>query len=124
MIKQGRGKIVNMSSVRGRYGVHNNGAAYCTSRGAIDSLTRTLACEWAKYNILVNAIAPCVVETDKNRERLSDPKSAHNFKTSIPLGHWAMPADTVGPTLFLVSRSSDFITGQIVYIDGGLTTWA
>jgi len=64
MIKQESGKIVNISSVRGRYGLPVGYAAYCPSKGAVDTLTRTLACEWAKHNVLVNAIAPTVVETE------------------------------------------------------------
>ena len=63
MIKQGGGRIINLSSVRGRYGLPANYAAYCASKGAVDTLTRTLACEWAKHDVLVNAVAPTIVET-------------------------------------------------------------
>lgn len=123
MIKQRNGKIVNMSSVRGRYGLPVDYAAYCASKGAVDSLTRTLACEWAKYNVLVNAVAPTVVETELTKPALADPAYAQRMKARIPLGRWAMPEDIVGPTIFLASKASDFVTGQIVYIDGGVTTW-
>jgi NAD(P)-dependent dehydrogenase (short-subunit alcohol dehydrogenase family) len=123
MIKQNRGKIVNISSVRGRYGGKLAGAAYCPSKGAVDSLTRTLACEWAKYNILVNAIAPTVVETELTRDLLSNPETAKSTLARIPLGRLALPEDIVGPTIFLVSKASDFVTGQIVYVDGGTTSW-
>ena len=123
MIKQRSGKIINVSSVRGRYGLPTDYAAYCTSKGAVDTLTRTLACEWAKYNVLVNAVAPTVVETDLTRPALADPEYAKRMKSRIPLGRWAIPEDIVGPTVFLASKASDFVTGQIIYIDGGVTTW-
>jgi gluconate 5-dehydrogenase len=123
MIKQRSGKIINVSSVRGRYGLPADYAAYCASKGAVDSLTRTLACEWAKYNVLVNAVAPTVVETDLTRPALANPQFAQQMKSRIPLGRWAMPEDIVGATIFFASKASDFITGQILYIDGGVTTW-
>ncbi len=123
MIKQRSGKIINVSSVRGRYGLPADYAAYCTSKGAVDTLTRTLACEWAKYNVLVNAVAPTVVETDLTRPALADPEYAKRMKSRIPLGRWAIPEDIVGPAVFLASKASDFVTGQIIYIDGGVTTW-
>ncbi len=123
MIDQRKGKIINMSSVRGRYGLPANYTAYCASKGAVDTLTRTLACEWAKYNVLVNAIAPTIVETELTRPALSDPNFAQTMKARIPLGRWAMPDDIVGLTVFLASRASDFITGQVIYVDGGVTTW-
>ncbi len=123
MIEQGGGKIINMSSVRGRFGAPRGGAAYCASKGAVDSLTRTLACEWARHNVLVNALAPTVVETEFTRAILDNPQAAARLQASIPLGRWAMPEDIVGPTLFLASKASDFVSGQILYVDGGLTSW-
>lgn len=123
MIKQRSGKIVNVSSVRGRYGLPADYAAYCTSKGAVDTLTRTLACEWAKHNVLVNAVAPTIVETDLTRPALANPDFAKQMKGRIPLGKWAMPEDIVGATIFFAAPASDFITGQVLYIDGGVTTW-
>jgi len=123
MIKQKSGRIINVSSVRGRYGLPAGYAAYCASKGAVDTLTRTLACEWAKYNVLVNAVAPTVVETDLTRSALANPDYAKMMKSRIPLGKWAMPEDIVGATIFFASKASDFITGQVLYIDGGVTTW-
>jgi len=123
MIKQRSGKIINVSSVRGRYGLPVDYAAYCASKGAVDTLTRTLACEWAKHNVLVNALAPTIVETELTRPALADPEYAKRMKSRIPLGRWAMPEDIVGATIFFASKASDFITGQILYIDGGVTTW-
>ena len=123
MIKQHSGKIINVSSVRGRYGLPADYAAYCTSKGAVDILTRTLACEWAKHNVLVNAVAPTIVETDLTRTALANPDYAKQMMSRIPLGKWAMPEDIVGATIFFASKASDFITGQVLYIDGGATTW-
>jgi gluconate 5-dehydrogenase len=123
MIKQQSGKIINLSSVRGRYGLKADYAAYCASKGAVDTLTRTLACEWAKYNVLVNAVGPTIVETELTKSALADPSYAAMMKNRIPLGRWAMPNDVAWPVVFLASKASDFITGQVLYIDGGVTTW-
>lgn len=123
MIKQHSGKIVNLSSVRGRYGLPAGYAAYCPSKGAVDTLTRTLACEWAKHNVLVNAIAPTVVETELTKELLADAEYAKTMKARIPMGRWAMTDDIVGPAVFFASDATKFVTGQILYIDGGVTTW-
>jgi NAD(P)-dependent dehydrogenase (short-subunit alcohol dehydrogenase family) len=124
MIKQKSGRIINLSSVRGRYGLPANYAAYCASKGAVDTLTRTLACEWAKHNVLVNAIAPTIVETPLTLtpESLLNPEFAKYMKSRIPMGRWALPEDIVGATIFFASKASSFITGQILYIDGGVTT--
>jgi NAD(P)-dependent dehydrogenase (short-subunit alcohol dehydrogenase family) len=123
MIKQKSGKIINVSSVRGRYGLPAGYAAYCPSKGAVDTLTRTLACEWAKHNVLVNAIAPTVVETELTKPLLADAEYAKTLKARIPMGRWALTEDIVGPTIFFASDAANFVTGQILYIDGGVTTW-
>jgi NAD(P)-dependent dehydrogenase (short-subunit alcohol dehydrogenase family) len=123
MLKQKSGKIINLSSVRGRYGLPSGYAAYCASKGAVDTLTRTLACEWAKHNVLVNAVAPTIVETDLTKGALADPAYATQMRNRIPMGKWALPEDIVGPTIFFASDASNFVTGQILYIDGGVTTW-
>ena len=96
-------------------------ADYCASKGAVDSLTRALAVEWAPHHVFVNAIAPTVVETGFTTPILSDPNAAAELVRRIPLGRWAQPADLVGPVLFFASPASDYVTGQILYVDGGLT---
>jgi len=123
MVKQRSGKIINMSSVRDDYGLPSGYAAYCPSKGGVRVLTKTLACEWAKYNVLVNAMAPTFVETPLTADALADPAFAKTVKDRIPLGRWALPEDIVGPLLFFASKASDFVTGQVLYIDGGVTTW-
>jgi gluconate 5-dehydrogenase len=121
MIEQKRGKIINVSSVRGRNAPAVGGSAYATSKGGVDSLTRTLAVEWAKYNINVNAIAPALVMTEMTREFLSQPETYKRMTAEIPLGRLGLPEDIIGPTVLLASQESDFMTGQILYIDGGLS---
>lgn len=123
MIEQKFGKIINLSSVRDDYGLPADYSAYCTSKGGVKTLTKDLACEWAKYNVLVNAIGPTIVETPLTKPALANPAFAQQMKNRIPLGRWAMPEDCVGATLFFASPASDFVTGQILYIDGGVTTW-
>lgn len=123
MIQQKAGSIINVSSVRGEYGFPSDYAAYCSSKGALNTLTKALACEWAKHNIRVNAIAPTIVETDLTKATLANPAVAATFRSRIPMGKWALPEDTVGATIFFASEASSFITGQILYIDGGVTTW-
>jgi NAD(P)-dependent dehydrogenase (short-subunit alcohol dehydrogenase family) len=121
MIRRGGGKIVNISSVRARYGTRQGMADYCASKGAVDSLTRALAVEWAPHRVYVNAIAPTVVETELTKPILSNPKAVADLVERIPLGRWAQPDDLVGPVLFLASAASDYVTGQILFVDGGLT---
>jgi NAD(P)-dependent dehydrogenase (short-subunit alcohol dehydrogenase family) len=121
MARSGGGSIINLSSVRGRYGARFGQTEYSASKGAIDSMTRSLAVQWAEFGIRVNAIAPTFVETDLTRAVLADESFAAGLRESIPMGRWAETSDVVGPVLFLASAASGFVTGQIIYVDGGLT---
>ncbi|MBC7246297.1 MAG: glucose 1-dehydrogenase [Actinobacteria bacterium] len=119
MIKRGAGKIITVSSVRGQLGHPLGYAAYGTSKGAVHLLTRQLAVEWARYRINVNSIAPCIFWTPLTEPVLSDPESARIFLDRIPWGRAAVPDDFIGTVVFLASAASDFVTGQILYVDGG-----
>ncbi len=121
MIEQKRGKIINMGSVRGSVAPSIGGTAYASSKGGVHQLTRTLAAEWAKYGINVNGIAPALVMTDMTREFLSKPEIYSKMTAEIPLARLGFPEDLIGPIVLLASDESDFMTGQIIYVDGGLS---
>lgn len=121
MKEQGYGKIVNISSVRGFAGHPGGYAAYGASKSAVDMITKQLATEWAKYNIKVNAIAPTIFWTPLTQQVLEDEKLKKIFLDRIPLGRAAVPEDMVGASVYLAAPASDFITGQIIYVDGGCT---
>ncbi|MCL4488688.1 MAG: SDR family oxidoreductase [Chloroflexi bacterium] len=121
MIAQGRGgKVILVSSTRGKLGMANY-SGYCPSKGAVDSLTQTLGWEWGRYKINVNAIAPTVFRTPLTQWMFDDQSVYKNFLTRIPLGRLAEPEDLIGTLIFLSSHASDFITGAIIYTDGGYT---
>jgi NAD(P)-dependent dehydrogenase (short-subunit alcohol dehydrogenase family) len=125
MIDQGGGgKFVLVSSTRGKLGHPAGYSAYCTSKGAVDSLTKTLACEWGPHAINVNAIAPTVFRSDLTAWMYEDgPGDAvrETMLSRIPLRRLGEPEDFQGAVAFLCSRASDFVTGQILYVDGGYT---
>jgi NAD(P)-dependent dehydrogenase (short-subunit alcohol dehydrogenase family) len=122
MIAQKKGKVVNMSSVRGvRATLWEGNEGYCATKGAVDMITRSLASEWAQHNINVNAIGPSTIRTPLAERTLSDPERLARYMANVPLKRVGEPADLVGACVFLASPASDFITGQILYLDGGLT---
>ncbi|MEM3441755.1 MAG: SDR family oxidoreductase, partial [Candidatus Bathyarchaeia archaeon] len=121
MIEKRKGKIINISSVRGiRATKWAGNLGYCTTKSAVDMLTKALAAEWAQYNVTVNAIAPAWVDTGFSPS-LRDPAKLKTALESIPMGRIASPNEIVGVCVFLASPASDFITGQKIYVDGGLT---
>jgi NAD(P)-dependent dehydrogenase (short-subunit alcohol dehydrogenase family) len=120
MLAQGGGKIINMSSVRGHQGRAND-PAYPASKGAVNLLTKSLAIEWAKQGINVNAIAPTFIRTDLNAFLLDDPATRDWVLSRIPMGRVGQIWDLFGLAVFLASPASDFITGQTIYLDGGWT---
>ncbi|MDR2771217.1 MAG: SDR family oxidoreductase [Clostridiales Family XIII bacterium] len=125
MIRNKYGKIINVSSVRGKIATKTTGnCGYCATKGAVDMLTRQLASEFGQYGITVNAFGPTVTETpmmtamiesrggDTYRKQLAD---------GLPMKKMAVPEDCIGTAVYLASSASDFVTGNIVYPDGGLT---
>ena len=122
MIAGGRGgRVLNISSVRAQLGIRSGYSAYVAAKGAVSSLTRQWATEWAKYGINVNAIAPTFVDTPQVAMLLGDPDFKAGVVSRIPLGRVGQTDDLAGPALFFCSDASSFVTGQILTIDGGLT---
>jgi NAD(P)-dependent dehydrogenase (short-subunit alcohol dehydrogenase family) len=122
MIAAGRGgAILNITSVRALLGINAGYSAYVAAKGAIASLTRQWATEWAKHGIRVNAIMPTFVDTPQVATLLGDPDFKAGIVNRIPLGRVGETRDIVGPAIFLVSDAASFVTGQVLGIDGGLT---
>lgn len=124
MIKKGDGgKIVTVGSIRGLHGHPAGYSAYGTSKGAVHLLTKQLAIEWAKHNIHVNCIAPCIFWTPLTEPILKDEAMYNVFMQRIPIGRPAEPEDLVGGVVYLVSNASAMVTGHVLYIDGGTSAW-
>jgi NAD(P)-dependent dehydrogenase (short-subunit alcohol dehydrogenase family) len=123
MIGQGSGgKHVHIGSVRTHLALRGRGySAYCASKGGLGALCKQLAAEWAPQGINVNVVAPTFVNTEMSAHMLADESFYNSLVSRIPLGRIADPRDVMHAVLFLVSPASDYITGQILYIDGGIT---
>jgi gluconate 5-dehydrogenase len=120
MAEQGGGKIINMSSIRGQRGALGGNLGYCSTKGAVDMLTRQLAVELASKNVLVNALGPIITITAMTEETIR--READRYEkvlANVPMGRMGTVADLVGPAVFLASAASDFVTGTILYPDGG-----
>ncbi len=125
MIERGYGKIINVSSVRGKIATKTPGnAGYCATKGAVDMLTRQLASEFGPYGITVNAFGPTVTMTpmmaDYIEQRGGD-AFIQKLAEAVPMKKAAVPEDCVGTAVFLAAPASDYMTGNILYPDGGLT---
>lgn len=120
MVEQGGGKIINLSSIRGARAALGGNLAYCASKGAVNMITKQLAVELASKKVLVNAIAPIITITPMTEERVK--READRYEkmlVNVPMGRMGTVADLVGPAVFLASPASDFVTGTILYPDGG-----
>ena len=119
MVEKKSGKIINISSVAGTRGVPMAGnTGYCGTKGAVDQVTRALAYEWAAIPINVNAIGPSVILTEM-MERALPPEALEKAASIHPMGRLAQPEELIGACVFLASPASDYMTGQVVYVDGG-----
>jgi NAD(P)-dependent dehydrogenase (short-subunit alcohol dehydrogenase family) len=122
MIRQGGGKILNISSMTAFLGVPTV-PAYAASKAALQQLTRLLAVEWAEHNIQVNAIAPGWISTDLTAPLQTNPDLQPRYRwvlSRTPAGRFGEPHELVGAAVFLCSPAADFITGQVLAVDGGI----
>ncbi len=114
------GSIVNMSSVLGGVAVPD-ASIYCTTKGAINQLTRAWALEWAAHRIRSNALAPSYIVTSLNAHLFEDAAYRENIERRVPLGRLGREEDTVGPAVFLASDAAAYVTGHVLLVDGGWT---
>ena len=116
------GRQVHLLSVRAQLGMRDRGySAYCATKGALVMLIKQHAVELSAHGICVNGVAPTVVRGEMARHWLENPQTRQQVLQRIPLGRVAEPVDVVGATLFFCSPAAAFVTGQVLYVDGGLT---
>ena len=120
MIARGRGKIIHVASLTSEL-ARPNIVPYSAAKGGVRQLTRGMAVELARHNIQVNAIAPGYFATEMNRALTDDRDFDQWLKRRTPAGRWGRPDELAGLAVYLASSASDFMTGQILYIDGGFT---
>lgn len=120
MEKRRRGKVVNICSMMSELGRDSVGA-YAAAKGGLKMLTRSMATEWARHNIQVNGIGPGYFATEQTRPIRVDGHPFNDFVVGrTPAGRWGEPEDLQGAAVFLASAASDFVNGQIIYVDGGI----
>lgn len=120
MVAGGYGRIVYLSSVSGLL-AHRDHAPYAATKGGLNQLMRVMAREWAASGVTVNAVAPGYVETELTRAHLAEPGVRDSLEALVPAGRLGTPAELTGPILFLASDRASFVTGQVLYVDGGRT---
>lgn len=126
MLEQGKGAIVNVASMSGL--IVNKPLSQCnynTSKAGVIQMTKSMACEWAKRGIRVNAVAPGYIRTPITEHRFIDPNDSAVpiWREMTPMGHEGVPEDIAGAALFLASDAASYITGAVLSIDGGYTCW-
>ncbi len=117
---QGSGRVINVSSMLGEVSLPDR-SPYASSKGGLTLMTKTLALEWAKYGVTINALCPGPFMTEINTALLSDPVVNATMVAKIPLGRWGDPAELGPAAVFLASDASSFMTGATLFIDGGYT---
>ena len=122
MLKQGSGSIINMSSQMGHIGAPNR-TLYCTTKHAVEGLTKALAVELAPKGIRVNAVAPTFIETPFTRPMFENIEFKETVESNIALGHIGTVEDVAAAVMFLASPSAAMITGESLKVDGGWTAW-
>lgn len=118
MIQRRRGRIINIASLSTFVGLYEV-AAYGASKAAVASLTRSLAVEWSRHGVLVNAIAPGVFRTDINVDLLDNTARGQEFLLRTPMGRFGNTEELVGAAVYLASDAASFVTGQVLTVDGG-----
>ncbi|THH30889.1 hypothetical protein EUX98_g3271 [Antrodiella citrinella] len=118
MVPRRRGKIINFCSLLTFQGGLTV-PAYAAAKGALGQLTKALSNEWSKDNVQVNGIVPGYIATDMNEKLLADAVRLRQISERIPAGRWGAPADFAGPVVFLASRASGYVCGELVVVDGG-----
>ena len=119
MIARRRGKIINIASLMSEVG-RKTIAPYTAAKGGVKQLTRSMCVEWAGYNIQANGIGPGYFRTELNTALLNDPDFDAWVRNRTPAGRWADPQELAGAAVFLASAASDFVNGQVLYVDGGI----
>ena len=120
MVARGGGKVINVCSMMSELGRDSVGA-YAAAKGGLKMLTRSMATEWARHNVQVNGIGPGYFATEQTEPLRADGHPFNDFIVSrTPAGRWGDPDDLQGAAVFLASAASDFVNGQIIYVDGGI----
>jgi gluconate 5-dehydrogenase len=119
MIERGRGKIINICSLTSEAGRESIGP-YTASKGALKMLTRAMCADWARHGIQANGIGPGYFATEMNVDLQTSPEFDAWLRARVPAGRWGDPSELAGAAVFLASAASDFVNGQIIYVDGGM----
>ncbi|KAF8155723.1 NAD(P)-binding protein [Crassisporium funariophilum] len=118
MVPLRRGKIINFCSLLTFQGGLTV-PAYAAAKGALGQITKAMANEWSKENVQVNGVCPGYIKTDMNEKLLADPTRLRQISERIPAGRWGEPEDFMGPVVFLASKASQYVCGELLVVDGG-----